>query len=239
MPSGSWRDLPDTESSCVFHLAGFDAGSFDAYLAVPKNPNGCGIVILQEIFGVNQNIRRYCDLFAQHGYHAAAPDLFWRIEPGLELARDQADLAKAFDCLHRFDEAKGLDDVRACVGGLRGRGMKKVGAVGFCLGGKLAPLSSVRNDVDAAVAFYGVGLEKNLAELRLLSGPVQMHFGGKDDHTPKEVVSAIAEATSSLPNVEIHVYPDAGHAFFRSDLKDVDSSAAFGRVLPFLKQSLS
>ena len=215
------------------------ADSFSGYLAEPAAPTGRAVVVLQEIFGVTRKIRAYCDLFAQAGYTALAPDMFWRIEPGMELAHSESDLAKALDLLKRFSDPEGLNDIDACVAMLRARGAKKVGVVGYCMGGKLVGLAAATGRVDAGVSYYGVGLEKHLDELRRVKCPLQMHFGAKDTYLPESARQAIAAALDERSRRQIYVYPEAGHAFFRPDLKGSDSALAWERTTAFFNLHLS
>lgn len=214
------------------------AGSFRAYLAQPAEPARRAVVVLQEIFGVTRKIRGYCDLFARAGYTALAPDMFWRLEPELELSHSEADMAKALDLLGRFSDADAMSDIDACVNALRNRGASTVALVGFCLGGKLAALAAARGQADAAISFYGVGLEHHLQELRSVRCPLQMHFGGKDPYLPEAVRTAVAAALGGGSRRQLHVYPESGHAFFRPDLKDADSAVAWERSRAFLDSHL-
>jgi carboxymethylenebutenolidase len=215
-----------------------DAGSVRAYLAQPAEPARRAIVVLQEIFGVTRKIRAYCDLFARAGYTALAPDLFWRLEPDLELSHSEADVAKAFDLLGRFSDADALKDIDVCVSALRERGASAVAIVGFCLGGKLAALAATRERVDAAVSFYGVALERHPQELQGVRCPLQMHFGGKDPYIPEAARTAVAAALDPGYRRQLYVYPESGHAFFRPDLKDADSALAWERSKAFLDSHL-
>jgi carboxymethylenebutenolidase len=215
-------------------LAGQGTDAFDAWHVAPASPNGCAVVVLQEIFGVTRKIRGYCGLLARHGYVALAPDLFWRMERGVELSYSEDDIAKARGFLARFDDEAALGDIAACCRHLRGQGARRVALVGFCLGGKLGPLALARHGADAAVAFYGVGLERHLDELRALERPVQFHFGQNDAHIPQSTVAAIEDLSARKPNFSVHRYENAGHAFFRPDLKDAASQQACERMLLFL-----
>lgn len=215
------------------------ADAFGGYLAEPATPTGRAVVIVQEIFGVTRKIRAYCDLFASAGYTALAPDMFWRFEHGMELSYSESDMAKALDLERRFNYADGLNDIDASVALLRARGANKVGAVGFCMGGRLVALAAAGGRVDAAVSFYGVGLENHLNELRGVQSPLQMHFGGKDTHIPERARAAISSALDEETRRHVHVYPESGHAFFRADLKDGDSLAAWRRAKDFLDLHLS
>ncbi len=141
-----------------------DGGKFQAYVAKPAQGSGPGLLVIQEIFGVNQHIRDVCDRYAEEGYVAMAPDIFWRMEPGVELGQTDQDMAKAFDFYGRFDVEKGISDIAQTIKVLRGlpECKGKVGCVGYCLGGFLSYLTACRTDVDVAVCYYGVGIEKAL-----------------------------------------------------------------------------
>src|SRR5688500_513058 len=133
--------------------------SFKAYLAEPDGDPKGAIVVIQEIFGVNEGIRRKCDHWASLGYVAIAPDLFWRLEPGAELDPDNPDqFQMALGLMQRFDQDQGVADIEASIREARRRLPEdgKVGAVGYCLGGRLAFMTSARTDVDASVGYYGV-----------------------------------------------------------------------------------
>src|SRR5262245_33874743 len=147
-------------------IAAPGGGAFSGYLAVPGQGRGPGLILLQEIFGVNAPLRAAADLFAEEGYVVLAPDLFWRIEPGIDLADDPAGLQKAFGYRSQFDVDQGVRDVGAAVEALKNRPecTGQVAAVGFCLGGLLAYLTAARLPVDAAVAFYGGRIDEHLAE---------------------------------------------------------------------------
>src|SRR6266850_8071651 len=135
-------------------LKSFDGGEFAAYLALPASGHGPGIVVLQEIFGVNQYLRSVCEWYAAHGFVALCPDLFWRQEPGVDMSdKTEAEWQKAFALYQGLDEAKAVDDSAAAVEFLRQHSAcsGRIGAVGFCLGGNLAYLLAVRYKPDCAV----------------------------------------------------------------------------------------
>jgi len=230
---------PDAGVPMNVRVTNRDGGVFDAAIAIPADPNGRAVVVLQEIFGVTRKIRGYCEMFAQLGYIAIAPDLFWRMDRGVQLSHDAGDIQRAFGYLKRFDEVAGLVDIDGCVAHLREQGMAKVAVVGFCLGGKLAALIAARGEADAGVAFYGVGLEQSLDALRDLSRPLQLHFGNDDAYAPPAAVASIEAALAGAANVELYRYEGAGHAFFRPDLKDAASPVAWDRTVAFLRRHLS
>jgi carboxymethylenebutenolidase len=191
---------------------------FDAYLALPASGHGPGIVVLQEIFGVNTYMRQVCDWYAAHGFVAICPDLFWRQEPGIELTdQSEAEWQKAFQLYQGLDVDKAVEDSAAAVAFLRAHSAStgRVGAVGFCLGGNLAWLLSVRFKPDAAVGYYGVGIEKTLNEAGGLASPLMLHIAGKDQFCPSEAQQQIHETLGSHSAVTIHDYPEQDHAFGR------------------------
>jgi carboxymethylenebutenolidase len=189
-------------------------GGMTGYLAAPASGSGPGMVLLQEIFGVNAHMRDVAQLYAEEGYVVLAPDLFHLMQQRVELGYGGADLEKAFDFYQRFDIEQAVHDITTSVSVLRARPecAGKVGAIGFCLGGKLAWLAAARAGVDAAVSYYGVGIEQSLHELATIKCPVTLHFGETDSFVPEDARNAIADAVAGK-NVEIFVYPGADHGF--------------------------
>jgi carboxymethylenebutenolidase len=207
----------------------FDGGEFQAHLALPAAGYGPGIVVLQEIFGVNEFMREVCDWYAAHGFVAICPDLFWRQEPGIQLTdKTEAEWQKAFQLYQGLDEAKAVEDSAAALEFLRRHPAcsGRVGATGFCLGGNLAWLLSVRFKPDCAVGYYGVSIEKSLNEVTGLSSPLILHVAGKDQFCSPEAQKQIHETLDSNPLVVIHDYPDQDHAFGRPGGKHYDAGAA-------------
>ena len=196
-------------------IKSFDGGEFDAYLSLPASGYGPGIVVLQEIFGVNSYMRSVADWYAAHGFVALCPDLFWRIERGVELT--EADRSRAFSFYQQLDEARAVEDSAAALEFLRKHPAcsGRAGAVGFCLGGNLAYLLSARFKPDCAVGYYGVSIEKALDEAKNLSSPLLLHIAGADQFCPPQAQAQIHAALDANPLVTIHDYPDEGHAFGR------------------------
>jgi len=197
-------------------LSAADGGKFRGYLTVPANGKGPGIVLCQEIFGINAYVREVAEYYAQEGYVVLAPDLFWRMEKDVDLGYTEAEWKRAFDFFQRFDVNKGMDDITAAVKALRSRPevVGKVGALGFCLGGKLAYLAAARSGVDVAVGYYGVGIEGSLSESPKC--PTVLHFAEKDKFVPAEAVEKIKAAFKDRKDIEIYVYPGQDHAFART-----------------------
>jgi len=198
-------------------IKSFEGEEFDAYMALPASGYGPGIVVLQEIFGVNSYIRSVADWYASHGFVALCPDLFWRIQRGVELTDRGDDWKRAIDFYQKLDEAKAVEDSAAALEFLRKHPAcsGRVGAVGFCLGGNLAYLLSVRFKPDCAVGYYGVGIEKSLAEAKNLGNPLLLHIAQEDKFCPPEAQAQIHQALDSNPLVTIHDYPGLEHAFGR------------------------
>jgi carboxymethylenebutenolidase len=195
------------------------SGSFGAYLAVPASGSGPGLVIAQEIFGINHTMREVADYYAEEGYVALVPDLFWRQEPGVELGYSEADWQRAFALFGGFDEAKGMEDMQSAIDVLRERAEvpgKKVGVLGFCLGGKLAYLAACRTDADVAVGYYGVGIDAALDEADKIRRPLTLHMAELDKFCPPEARERIVAALKGRPGVSLHVYPGMDHAFARA-----------------------
>jgi carboxymethylenebutenolidase len=210
-------------------IKSFDGGEFDAYIAKPAGGYGPGIVVLQEIFGVNEFLRNVCDWYAARGFVAICPDLFWRQERGVELTdQTQAGWQKAFQLYQGLDEAKAVEDAAAAVEFLRRDAScnGRVGAVGFCLGGKLAWLLSVRFKPDCAVSYYGVGVEKAMEEAGNLSSPMMLHIAKQDQYCPPAAQKQIHEVLDQNPLVTIHDYPEQDHAFGRPGGEHYDAKAA-------------
>ena len=188
----------------------------NAHASIPTQPNGHAVIVLQEIFGVTKPIRGIADRFAEDGYLAFAPDLFWRAQPGIELSHSKEDIARAFGLLKGYSDENAMDDVSSTARHIRSLpGFSgKVAVAGMCLGGMLAYLAAMGNDVDAAVGYYGVGIEKKLDRMALIRVPLQLHFGDRDPYVPAAARDAIAEALAPNPLVEIYQYPGADHGFY-------------------------
>ena len=206
-----------------------DGGSFSAYLALPPRGTGPGIVLIQEIFGVNQVMRDLADGFAASGYVVLCPDLFWRQQPGIQITdKTEAEWQRAFQLYQGFDVDKGVQDLVSTLKHLRGRSecTGKVGTVGYCLGGKLAYLMATRSDADCNVSYYGVGIEGALPEAAQIRKPLILHVAGADKFVPPEAQAKIADALQGMALVEIHRYEGKDHAFARVGGQHYDEPAA-------------
>jgi carboxymethylenebutenolidase len=220
-------------------------GFFSAYRAPARSGRGPGILLIQEIFGVNRVMRDIADWLAGENYTVICPDLFWRQEPGIQLNEfTQAEWDKAFQLYQGFNEDKGVEDIAAAIKHLRGDQAcsGKVGTVGYCLGGKLAFLSAARTDADAAVGYYGVGIEKNLGEAGSIKKPLMLHIAKLDKFVPLEAQQKIHAALGGNPRVTIYDYEGCDHAFARKggDHYNMEAAnSANGRTLGFFKRHLA
>ena len=204
------------------------AGDFSAYVAKPEGAPKGGLVIIQEIFGVNAVMRDIADDYAKQGYLAVCPDLFWRIEPGVDITdKSQAEWDKAFDLYGKFDVDTGIEDIQATLAHTRDHfGVEKIGAVGFCLGGLLAFLTATRTDVDAAVGYYGVGIEGQIGEAEKLSTPLMLHIATKDQFVPEPAQKIIHAELDAHRMVKLFDYEGQDHAFAREGGEHFNKSSA-------------
>jgi carboxymethylenebutenolidase len=216
---------------------------FRGYLSRPASRRGPGILLCQEMFGINDHIREIADQFAAEGYFVLAPDLFHRLEPNVELGYGEEDVKRAFDLYQRFDEDKAVKDIKSArralrkVKGCNGR----VAALGYSLGGKLAYLAAARTGVDAAIGYYGVSIELNLKEASDIQCPLLLHFAGNDRYVPPSAIEKIRKRLRRVPAFESYVYPGADHAFDYRERASYDRSAsslAYSRTLAFLHRHI-
>jgi carboxymethylenebutenolidase len=220
-----------------------DDGSFGAYLALPRSGAGPGIVLLQEIFGVNEHIRNVAEQYAADGYVVLAPDLFWRQGTRIELGYDEADWKRAVELKSATTTEQAQADIHATVKALRalpGVG-PMIASIGYCYGGLLSYLAAANGEVDAAIAYYGGGIQNALDRADQIKVPLLMHFGARDSHIPLDAVKHIAERFDDCDNVEIHVYTEAEHGFnctHRSSYRQQPAAMAHGYSLVFLSESL-
>jgi carboxymethylenebutenolidase len=202
-------------------------------------------VVLQEIFGVNAVMREITEGLASQGFLAICPDLFWRIEPGVDISdRTEAEWKKAFALMNAFDASQGVTDIAATLAHVRADPgcTGKAGAVGFCLGGQLAWLTATRTDVDAAVSYYGVGIETLVGESQALRKPVMLHIAEADGFVPPPAQAAIREGLAGQPLATIHTYAGRDHAFARvggEHYDAADAALAGQRTLDFLRSNLA
>ena len=219
-------------------------GAFDAYVARPKASPAPAVVVLQELFGVNADIRKTCDELAQQGFIAVAPDLFWRQEPGVDLTvTSEADWQHGIRLYQAYDRDAGVRDVKETVNavaklpGCTGR----VAVLGYCLGGLMVFLTAVRYGVDAAVVYHGGDTEKYLGEIDGFDAPLLMHLAEEDEFISKPAQAEIKTALASKPNATVYSYPGQNHAFSRHGGAHYNAEAAalaHERTYAFLNRQL-
>jgi carboxymethylenebutenolidase len=203
-------------------------GQFDAWFAEPAGTPKGAIVVIQEIFGVNEGIRRKCEHWASLGYIGIAPDLFWRLQPGVQLDPDvPEEFQQALGLMQRFDQDRGIADIEASIRAARARLLEggRVGCVGYCLGGRLAFMTATRTDVDATVGYYAVGLEALMGEKHAIARPLMLHIAGADHFVTPDKQKLIHQGLDDHPKVTLHDYPGEDHGF-ASELGKRRSDAA-------------
>ena len=219
-------------------------GAFDAYIARPKTLPASAVVVLQELFGVNADIRRTCDELAEQGFVAVAPDLFWRQEPGVDLnVTSEADWQHGLRLYQAYDRDAGVRDIKATLDAVAKlpECSGKVAVRGYCLGALMTFLTAVRCHVDAAVAYHGGDTEKYLGEADNLSAPLLMHLAEEDEFISKSAQAEIKAALAGKPNATVYSYPGQHHAFARHNGLHYNAAAAAlanGRTSEFLHQQL-
>lgn len=220
------------------------SGSFAAYAAHPRVMPAPAIVVVHEVFGVNEDLRQTCDELAAQGFLALCPDLFWRTDPGLSLTdRTEAERAKALALYMAFDLDKGVQDIAATINAARSlpECNGRVGLVGYCMGGLLTYLTAARVGADAAVAYYPGNADKHLDEAPSLASPLLVHLAEEDEYIDKPAQAQIRDALAHRPNVQVYSYPGCAHAFARHRGIAYDLAAAAlanGRTANFLARHL-
>src|SRR5579862_847042 len=219
-------------------------GAFNAYIARPKILPAAAVVVLQELFGVNADIRKTCDELAEQGFVAVAPDLFWRQEPGVDLSvTSEADWQHGLRLYRAYDRDAGTRDIKDTINaaaklpGCTG----KVAVLGYCLGALMTFMTAIRYDVDAAVAYHGGDTEKYLDEVAGLSAPLLMHLAEEDEFISKAAQAEIKTALARKPHAAVYSYPGQWHAFTRLNGAHYNAAAAAlanGRTSEFLHQHL-
>ena len=205
--------------------------SFQAYLAVPEAGKGPGIVLCQEIFGINDALREKANFLAEEGYTVLVPDLYWRLEKNVDLAYSQEDFQKAFQLYQQFDENLGVQDIQQTIEHLKtlqecdtSVGMS---VVGYCLGGKLAYLSACRiPELACVVGYYGVGIENNLDEAKNIQTKLVLHFAELDEFCPANAREKIINTLATIPEAETYIYTGVDHAFARPKSDHYHKSSA-------------
>jgi carboxymethylenebutenolidase len=219
-------------------------GAFGAYIARPKALPAPAVVVLQELFGVNADIRKTCDELAEQGFVAVAPDLFWRQEPGVDLnVTSKTDWDHGLRLYQAYDRDAGVRDIKNTLDAVANlpECSGKIAVQGYCLGALMTFLTAVRCHVDAAVAYHGADTEKYLCEVDNLSAPLLMHLGEEDEFISKPAQAEIKAALASKPNATVYSYPGQRHAFARHNGAHYNATAAAlanGRTSEFLNQQL-
>ena len=190
-------------------------GQFDVYIARPQDQPKAAIVVLQEIFGVNEGIRRKCDDWAEKGYLALSPDLFWREQSRVELDADAPDDFQAgVSLMQKLDQDQSIRDIEATIKAARAEmGGGKVGVVGYCMGGRLAFMAACRTDGDAFVGYYGVGIDNLLHEQNAIGKPVLLHIPTADGFVPAEAQHKMHEGLKDNRHVTLVDYEGLDHGF--------------------------
>jgi carboxymethylenebutenolidase len=220
-------------------------GAFAAYVSRPKNLPAPAVIVLQELFGVNADIRRHCDNLVEQGFLAVAPDLFWRLEPGVDLSvTSEADWQHGLRLYAGYDRDAGAKDVKDTINTVHSLSEcnGKVAVLGYCLGALMVFLTAVRyNGIDAAVAYHGGDTDKYLGEVDGLNAPLLMHLAEEDEFISKAAQSAIKAALTKKPNATVYSYPGQNHAFSRNNGAHYNAAAATlanGRTREFLHAQL-
>jgi len=219
-------------------------GAFGAYISRPKASPASAVVVLQELFGVNADIRKTCDDLAEQGFIAVAPDLFWRQEPGVDLSvTSEADWQHGLRLYQAYDRDAGARDVKDTVNAVAKlpECTGRVAVLGYCLGALMVFLTAVRYGVDAAVAYHGGDTEKYLGEIDGLNAPLLMHLAEEDEFISKPAQAEIKAALAKKPNTTVYSYPGQNHAFSRHNGTHYNAAAAAlanGRTSEFLHQQL-
>lgn len=220
-----------------------DDQTFGGYLALPPTGTGPGIVLVQEIWGVNQHIRAVAEQYALDGYVVLAPDVFWRIEPKVDLDYNDTDTPKAMQLLQQVDLNQAGEDVASAVDCLKAMPEVTggVAAMGFCMGGQLAYRAAATGKPDAAVCYYGGGIQNNLELAERIHQPMMFHYANQDKLIPAEAVEQVRSAMANNPQASFFNYPQADHGFncwARPTYNQKASALAHGRTLSFLAENL-
>jgi carboxymethylenebutenolidase len=227
-------------------IRALDGGEFPGHLALPKSGSGPGMVVIQEIFGVNHYIKGACERLANLGYTSLAPDLYWRLGPTIAIdEKEPGGLQKAFGYVGRLDFAKAGDDATSALEHLRGLPEVvggKAGILGFCLGGGISYMVAALSDPVTCVSYYGSAVPDALGLAGQVRCPILFHFGGADDYIPTEKQQAIREAFAHHPTAEFHVHAGAGHAFdnYNAPMMHHERAAreAWAQTADFLNRTL-
>ena len=217
---------------------------FAGYVSLPPAGTGPGLLLLQEIWGVNEHIKTVADQYAMSGYVVMAPDIFWRLGHRIDLEYNEAGNLKAFDYMNRLDFAQAADDLTDAVKILRSLPAVKgkVGVVGYCMGGQLAYRTAALSDVDAAVCYYGGGIDRCLELATNINKPIMFHYANDDQHISQESRQKVKDKFANKSHAVFFDYPDTDHGFNcwgRPTMYNQKAAAlAQGRTLEFLAKNL-
>lgn len=217
---------------------------FDAYLSLPPTGRGPGLVVLQEIFGVNEHIRAVADQYAADGYCVIAPDIFWREGRKIELGYDSQGFERGLGLLGKLNIDQTAIDLHATVAAVKQQSActGKVGSLGFCMGGLLSFIAAAEAGVDTAVCYYGGGIHQHLDRAKKIRCPVLFHFAGQDAYIPQKAVAAVRKSLGGRKNVRVIVHAGVDHGFNcwrRPAWNQVTAARARGQSLVHLSESLS
>lgn len=224
-------------------IAGRD-GSFAGFFAAPESASAAGVIVIQEIFGVNSHIRAVTERFAEAGYAALAPDIFWRKQPGIELGYSTQDIARGRELKAAMNTDEVIEDLRAAFATLASQRQcqgRKCGVVGYCYGGLLAYVAAARLHPACASSYYGGGIVDYLDEVDKLDCPIQFHFGEQDSAIPLDQVEQVRAATRDKADAEVFVYKGAGHGFHcdqRGSYDEHSAAIAWERTLALFSEHL-
>lgn len=224
-----------------------DGGAFGAYIAIPDGASETpapAIILIQEIFGVNAEMREKCEDYAAKGYLAICPDLFWRIEPGIQLIDSIPEqLTRAFELFGTFDQPTGIEDLKTTLGYTRNipECNGKISSIGYCLGGKLTYMLAAASDINASVSYYGVGIEDMLDDAANIAAPIMLHIAGEDEFVSKDAQEQIINGLANHPKATTHHYDGLNHAFARGNgmhYNETGATLANTRTEKFLQERL-
>jgi carboxymethylenebutenolidase len=209
-----------------------DGGEMAAHVVLPSSGSGPGVLVLMEIFGVGTYIRRACERLAELGYVAMAPDLYRRIDPGLEIEHTEDGIGRAMQKVQELDGEGAVADAAVALAYLRDMSevTGRAGAVGFCLGGRLAFGLGAAADPDAIVCYYGSGIADSLDAASDIECPALFHYGGEDPYIPRSDAEKVAAVVAERPDWEIAIQEDGGHAFDNHDAPMFYRPAAAARA---------
>jgi carboxymethylenebutenolidase len=219
-------------------------GTFDGYLAIPESTPAPGVIVIQEVFGVNSHIQDVTRRVADAGFVALAPDMFWPLEPGLDVGYEGADREKAVALMGQMNVDTAVEDVAAAIETLNARPESKgdkTGVVGFCWGGLMTYLVACRLNPTCAVPYYGGRIVQFMDEVQNMNNPVMFHFGDQDASIPMDQVEQIKQAVAGKSGVEVHVYPGAQHGFHcdqRATYDEASAKQAWPRTVDFFRKHL-